>query len=185
MTVRRWRGPRNHYITTPDKVGYSWSRELPPTGPWKCECGATGDGQDSAERHLTEKAKAAWKRLDDMHAWAAALVSVGPHDDVDAIRLLSSTRHWFGHPGLRRYLSPFYDQWGTLSAVMDWPAAVGDLEAGKLTGEETDLLVFRIAASLAGVAVPLKLSQLWRLPDDDTRTVRKALLKQLQIDGEQ
>jgi hypothetical protein len=83
-------------------------------------------------------------------------------------------------------MTPYYDHFGCIAAEMDWPGVAADLEAGKIDGEDADLLVLRIAISLAGAAVPLRLSELWRLPEYDVhhvrRHVRDALLKLLKTE---
>lgn len=181
------RGPKNHciYKSEAGPFGdhlYSYGPpERPSTEPFRCSCGTTGDGQVAALAHLKEKAKAAWRRLDPMPALAATIVG-GPQNNSDALHLIYFSRHWNDNRQIKKCIVPFYDHLGVLCGSMDWSALARDLAAGRLNGELSDLLVLRFAISLAGVDVPLKLSDLWQLPRDDARHVREALLKQIPID---
>lgn len=177
------RGPRLHCVRTRDDRSYPSSREEPSTQPWQCSCGDTGSNQATAERHLALKAKAAFARLDNSRAFVVAAVTAS-RLDMAAFSLLGVSQPWYGHPALRKRMTPMYDWAGCLCAVVDWPAVAADLDAGTITGDESDLLVLRIAASLAGVSVRLQLSGLWHLHDDAARHVRNVLLKQLRLDGE-
>lgn len=179
MTGRRRRSPANHKLTSPDQPRYVWEGPAEP-GVWACSCGAYIPGQDAAERHLTDRAKAALGRLDDIATMAVLAVSdVGAADARNATDLVYATRGWYGHPQLRKRIVAFYDSWGCLAARLDWPALAADLEAGTLTAEPEVLLVLRVAVSLTGVEIPLRLTDLLRLGDLDARNVRTALLKVL------
>ncbi len=164
---------------------YLWGPEgRPNTEPWRCSCKATGQGQEAAQAHLSAKAKAAFARMDHSEAFATASVSGANHASRDSFSLLMMTLRWYGHPALRRHMRPYYDHFGCIAAALDWQGVAADLQAGKIEGEDSDLLVLRVAISLAGVAVPLRLADLWRLPESDTRHVRDALLNQLKLEGE-
>lgn len=180
--------PRNHRVTRTDTQavvppGYPWANDRDAPGAWACECGATGDGQRAAETHLSTKARVAFGRMDDGTAFATAAVSSANSDTRNALFLLTMCRAWNGNPQLRRHLQPYYDGYGTISALLNWPGVAADLEAGRIDGEPSDLLVLRIAVSLAGVPITIQLSNLWQLPQDDVRHVRDVLLKNLRVDG--
>ncbi len=177
------RGPANHQITrTADRRPYPWTEDPLDASAWTCLCGWDGVRQTAAGIHLAGKAKAAFARLDDAHAFATAMVSHSrsalvrdPAANSTAISLVYSTRHWYANPQLRRLMLPSYDSWGCLAALLDWPAVAAGLEADSFAGEPTDLLILRIACSLAGVVVPLRLSDLLWLGEGDARHVREAL----------
>ncbi len=180
-------GPKTHCVyrtneTSTGSVLYPYGPpEQPSTEPFRCSCGATGDGQAAAVAHLEEKAKAAWRRLSPMRAMAATLVGASSSDS-DALHLLYLSRHWVDNPQIKKCIVPGYDPFGVLSGSMDWTALARELAAGQLDGYETDRIVLRVDNSLAGVDAALKLSELWRLGGQDARHVREALIKQLPID---
>lgn len=185
-TRRRGGGPRSHVVTRTDldtivSVRYPWTTQH-GDGAWACSCKSTGDGAAAAGEHLQAKARAAFARLDDATAFSTALISDDNHRDT--MGLLSITWAWYAHPGLRRHMAPSYDGYGCLAAQVDFAAVAVDLEAGRLTGDPADVLVLRIALSLAGVPIVLNLGELWRLPEDSVRHVRDALMRNLRLDGE-
>ncbi len=190
MTSRRGGRPRQHQITAPDdRYGgraYPWAEQEPATGtPWTCSCGGTGDDQAAAEKHLRDKARSALARVDNDRAWSAAVISTGRRDDVLAVRLVWACRRWVRHPGLRKHLVGYYDHWGSLSVEVNWEAIAVALDAGGFTGQDiddNDLLVLRIAVSLAGVAITVRLADLRRMQGDNARHVREALLKLIVVD---
>lgn len=170
------RGPRTHRIQNPDGSSYSYGGEKNRSDkPWECTCGSFGQGEVAALQHLAVKAKQAWRRLDNMKALAAAVVSSGPKAEHDALGLLYLTPAWTSHDGIRRRLTPFYEGWGTLSASMNWEALAHDVTIGRITGEFTDLLILRIAIAVAGTPILIELSGLWRLSPDEARRVREVL----------
>ncbi len=182
------RGPVNHLVKRTDQPDrlfpetYPWSNDPTAPGAWACGCGTTGEGQQAAQAHLTQKARAAFARLDDIQASAVATVSGGAGDG-DSLHLLGFSRVWRPHRAVRRRMVPYYDHVGSLAARIDWASLAADVDAGAADDvEDSDLLVLRIAVSLAGVPVALNLSHLWRLPQDDVRHVREALLKQLLLE---
>ncbi len=184
MTRRRG-APRNHSVVRTDldtvvSVGYPWGGR-DGDGAWKCSCGSTGPDADAAGEHLQVKAQAAFARLSDADAFARAW---GSTLDKDAWSVIGLARPWYGHPGLRRHMLPFYDGFGCLTARINWTAVAGDVVAGRLTGDREELLVLRIAVSLAGVPIPLNLGDLWQLPIDSMRRVRDVLMHHLRPDGE-
>ncbi len=177
--------PRLHCIEKPGGGYYQFRSSADPSDePWVCSCKTTGTGQPEAVRHLEVKAKSAWRRVSNLAAMAGALVSSGPQDDTAALSLLYSARHWTGHDALRRRLEPYYDRDGVLSSLMNWDGLADDLAAGRITGDDNDLMVLRVAISLAGVAVPIKLSDLWRLDGAEARCVRERIDKLLQTDDD-
>ncbi len=182
---RRGGGPRNHVVTRTDldtvlSVHYPWGTHH-GDGAWECSCKATGPDAAAAAEHLQKAARAAFARLSDADAFARAW---GSTLDRDAWSVIGLTRPWYGHPGLRRHMTPFYDGFGCLTAQVGWAAVAADLDAGRLTGEHDDLLVLRIAVSLTGIEIPLNLGELWRLPDTGRRNVRDVLMRHLNPDGE-
>ncbi len=171
-----------HRIDAPDGLIYPRGVDGQlSTKPWQCSCGATGDGEAAADAHLKEKIGPAWRRLDNIAAMAAAFVGAR-RGDMDAVHLLYQTRHWCGNAAIRRRLRPYYDRAGVLSAHMDWRGLAADVTDGKLEGEVSDLLVLRVAISLAGVEIPLNLHALWRLPGTDADHVREALIRLLRTE---
>ncbi len=184
---RRGGGPRNHVVTRTDldtvlSVSYPWGNQH-GDGAWKCLCGSIGPDAAAAAEHLRVKARAAFARLDDLYAFTAALVT--DDNDRDAMTLIAATRAWHSHPGLRRHMTPYYDHVGCLAARLDFAGVAADVEAGRLTAEyPSDLLVLRIALSLAGVPIVVNLGELWGLPQDSMRHVREVLTRNLRLDGE-
>lgn len=184
-TTTRRRSPATHRITGPANHRYPLWTDNATAGTWTCDCGATGEDQATAEEHLRTKAKAAFKRLDDQTAFITAALTESKRGNTEALGLLTFTRRWHHNPALRRHMTPFYDGWGLLSAALDWTAVAADLADGTITGDASDLLVLRVAISLAGVEVPLRLSDLPKLPHPTIRHVRDALNKQIRLDEDQ
>lgn len=171
---RRWRGPATHAIT--------WKVErridARPDSPWECSCGKSGDGvNEPAERHLTPTAEAAFRRLDVPHAYATLATTDVPRGHRASLSVLFMHPAW---PQLRHYAVAGYDWAGTLKARMDWQQVAAALDAGEITGDEYELLLIRIAASLAG-AGQVNLAQVAELPwhgeyEQAYRRVREALM---------
>lgn len=181
--TRRYRQPVNHQMAKPGQRSV-WDNETADLNVWRCSCATTLNTEAAAAEHLRVKAKAAFSRLDDGHAMATLVVSDAGVDARNATELVHATRGWYAHPQLRRRMVPFYDSWGCLAARLDWEALAGDLEAGTITAEPADLLILRIAVSLAGVQIPIRLTNLGWLGDQDIRNVRAAIGKLLAVDGE-
>jgi hypothetical protein len=183
---RRPRGPVNHRVTldSPDSIGggrqLPWSPDPQAPGAWTCLCGSTGNGQTAATWHLEDKATAAFARIDNHRAVAFAQVSDMTAAARAAITILAGNAHWYAHPLVRRHMRPFYDGWGCLAVSVNWTS----LAAAHLPGDPDDHLVLQVAASIAGVSVPLALDHLLMLGEGDARNIRAALLRLLPVGEE-
>jgi len=155
------------------------------TGPWVCDCGEKGEGLPAAQEHQQVKAKAAFKRLSIDEAFTLAWVSSRDPDQGAAMLLLTVSRApWRRSPLLLKYMIPYYNWAGTLSARLDWLAVSDALGNGKITAEPGDELVLRFAVAIAGVPVSIRLSDLRRLPEREASVVRDVLVRWLHLNDE-
>jgi hypothetical protein len=177
-------GPANHRVTRDEPGGVlgglvlPWSPDPDASGAWTCLCGQSGDGQPSATAHLRDEATAAFARVDNHRAVALVQVSDATAPARAAMAVIAGNSHWHANPLIRQYMHPYYDWWGCLAVAVDWPA----LAAADLPGDPTDQLVLQVAASIAGVSVPLILDNLLTLPEHDARNVRSALVRLLPVE---
>lgn len=158
---------------------------LAADGTWTCDCGETGAGKDSRDAHQAAKAKAAFRRLDDGHAFAAIVIGTRSKLEQAAVQTLG--HRWYRNPGLRRYMLPFYDGYGTLTAVLDWENLAYAVAAGRFNDEgiPDDEVLTRLQIALALVGTyEIKLPLLQQLRNQDARrTVREALVALLHEDA--
>lgn len=169
------RGPRTHQAS------------LAADGAWKCDCGVTGAGKDARDAHQAAAAKSALRRLDDGHAFS--LVVIGTRSKLERAAVQMLGHRWYRDPGLRRYMLPYYDGYGCLTAVLDWDKLARAVAAGRFAdggepdGEQQALLRMQVALSFVG-AYELTLSSLRQLRDQDARrTAREALAELLHEDA--